>query len=280
MKNILENIVAYKKEEIRKRKSESPARLLEKQPFFSREIYSMSAFISDPARTGIIAEFKKKSPSKGDINPDANVETVTSAYTRYGASMISVLTDGPSFGGSTEDLVRARFNEIPILRKEFILDPYQLVESRAMGADAVLLIAACLTATDTRRLATVARELNLEVLLEIHDEAELGHICDEVDVVGINNRDLKSFSVDIDRSIRLAEKLPVQKIRIAESGIRDPETIIKLKAAGFNGFLIGEQFMRSPDPSIAFASFIDQLKSNLNESESLRNDATRSDKEA
>jgi len=280
MKNILEQIVSYKREEIRNRKAVSPVHLLEKLPEFNRKILSMKDYLLDPDKTGIIAEFKKKSPSKGIINAEASIESVTAAYCRYGASMISVLTDEPSFGGSSNDLQCARFNALPILRKDFILDPYQLTESRAMGADAILLIAACLKPAETKALATAARQLGLEVLLEIHGESELAHLCEEVDVVGINNRDLKTFSVDVDRSIRLAERLPVDKLRIAESGIRDIDTILQLKTAGFNGFLIGEQFMKAPDPAIAFASFIDQLKMKLNESKSLRNDATRSGKEA
>jgi indole-3-glycerol phosphate synthase len=258
--NILEEIVAYKKEEIKKRKKESPAQNFEKEPGFAREIYSMKKFLLDPDKTGIIAEFKRKSPSKGIINDSAAVEIVTKAYTHHGASMISILTDGPSFGGSSEDLLNARFNKLPILRKDFILDPYQLAESRAMGADVVLLIAACLQPAETWRLAATAKTLGLEVLLEIHEKKEITHVCEEVDVVGINNRDLKTFSVDIDRSIRLAERLPSNKLRVAESGIRDVDTLLRMKSAGFHGFLIGEQFMKTPDPAIAFASFIDQLK--------------------
>jgi indole-3-glycerol phosphate synthase len=280
MKNILERIVSYKKVEIKERKKESPVSFLERQPEFSREILSMKKFIADPERSGIIAEFKRKSPSKGIINIAATVESVTAGYAFYGASMISVLTDEPSFGGSAEDLKRARFNVLPILRKDFIVDSYQLIESRAMGADVILLIAACLEPAETRRLAAAAHQLGLEVLLEIHEERELDHFCDDVDVVGINNRDLKTFHVDIDRSIRLAESLPPDKLRIAESGIHNIKILLHMKDAGFNGFLIGEQFMKAPDPAIAFASFIDQLNMNLYESKSLRNDATRSDKEA
>jgi indole-3-glycerol phosphate synthase len=279
MENILDKIVSYKKEEIEFRKSELPVHLLEKQDGFNREIFSMKKFLVDPEKNGIIAEFKKKSPSKGIINNTASVEYVSAAYAQHGASMISILTDNPSFGGSTNDLKRARFNNLPILRKDFILDPYQIVESRAMGADVVLLIAACLQPGETRSLANRAHELGLEVLLEIHEESELEHLCDEVDVVGINNRDLKTFTVDINHSIRLAERLPSKILRIAESGIRDMETVIQLRGAGFNGFLIGEQFMKTPDPAIAFASFVDQLKNKLYESKSLRNDATRSGKE-
>ena len=245
MKNILERIVSYKKVEIKKRKKQSPVSFLERQPEFSREILSMKKFIADPERSGIIAEFKRKSPSKGIINIAATVESVTAAYAFYGASMISVLTDEPSFGGSAEDLKRARFNVLPILRKDFIVDSYQLIESRAMGADVILLIAACLEPAETRRLAAEAHHLGLEVLLEIHEERELDHFCDDVDVVGINNRDLKTFHVDIDRSIRLAELLPPDKLRIAESGIQNIKILLHMKDAGFNGFLIGEQFMLS-----------------------------------
>jgi|SRR5450755_4381265 indole-3-glycerol phosphate synthase len=273
LQNILEEIVSYKREEIKKRKAEIPVALLEKQADYHREIFSMKKFLTDSHGTGIIAEFKKRSPSKGIINDRSAVEDVTAAYAAHGASMISVLTDGPSFGGSSEDLRKARFNNLPILRKDFMLDPYQLAESRAMGADAILLIAACLRPEDTKSLAMTAHRLGLETLLEIHDEKELDHMCDDIDVVGINNRDLKSFSVDIDRSIRLAERLPLNKIRVAESGIRDVKTLLHLRAAGFHGFLIGEQFMKAPDPAIAFAAFIDQLKKNLYESKGLRNDA-------
>jgi indole-3-glycerol phosphate synthase len=258
--NILESIVSYKKEEIEKRKKKSPMHLLEKQDGFDRKVFSLKKFISDPERNGIIAEFKKKSPSKGIINESAAVEEVTSAYARFGASAISILTDTFSFGGSTDDLRRSRFNNLPILRKDFILDPYQLVESRAMGADVILLIAACLQPSETRSLALKAHELGLEVLLEIHDDNELDHLNEFVDVVGINNRDLKTFTVDVDNSVRLSDRLPHDKLRIAESGIRDIETILFLKAAGFDGFLIGEQFMKTSDPAFAFASFVEQLK--------------------
>ncbi len=280
MQNILENIISYKKKEIELRKRESPILSLEKQGGFDREIFSMKKFIMDPERNGIIAEYKKKSPSKGIINDTSTVEEVTAAYTQFGASMISVLTDSPSFGGSTDDLKRARFNDLPILRKDFIIDTYQIIESRAIGADVILLIAACLKPSETRCLAQSAHQQGLEVLLEIHDENELEHLCEEVDVVGINNRDLKTFAVDIDRSIRIAELLPRHLIRIAESGIQNIEIILRLKKAGFSGFLIGEQFMKASDPAIAFASFVDQLNKKLYESESLRNDAARSGKEA
>ena len=278
--NILEKIVSYKKEEVRKKKTDLPVLLLEKLPGFEREILSMQKFLRDPGKTGIIAEFKRKSPSKGIINGVATVEDVTAAYAGHGASAISVLTDTPSFGGSSDDLIGARFNALPILRKDFMVDVYQIIESRALGADSILLIAACLRPDETKSLAAMAHQLGLEVLLEIYEESELDHLCDDVDIVGINNRDLKTFTVDIDRSIRMAQRLPPGKLRIAESGIRDVDTLLHMKSAGFDGFLIGEQFMCAPDPAIAFASFTDQLKTKLYESKSLRYDATRSDKEA
>ncbi|MFI5124360.1 MAG: indole-3-glycerol phosphate synthase TrpC [Chitinophagales bacterium] len=278
--NILEKIIAYKREEVRQRRQETPVAVLERSPFFTREVFSLKKFLADPAGTGIIAEFKRRSPSKGIIHPTASVEAVTAGYARYGAAAISVLTDAPSFGGSTEDLIRARVNPLPLLRKDFTIDEYQIAEARAMGADAILLIAACLTPAETRKLASFAKSLGLEILLEIHQESELDHDGDDVDVVGINNRDLKTFTVDINRSIALAQRLPEHKMLVAESGIRDVETICALKSAGFNGFLIGEQFMKEPDPAIAFASFVDHLKRKLHESKSLRHDAARSGKKA
>ena len=214
----------------------------------------------DETKTGIIAEFKRKSPSKGIINDKAGVEEVTKAYTSFGASCLSVLTDEHFFGGSTQDLISARVNQVPILRKDFIIDEYQVVEARAMGADVILLIAACLSPARVKALAVFAKALELEVLLEIHNEEELQHICDETGIVGVNNRDLKTFTVDINRSVELSKKIPADKIKIAESGIHDVETIDIFKKAGFKGFLIGENFMKQPDPMIAFADFVNQLK--------------------
>lgn len=275
MQNILEHIIEYKREEVRQHKKDMPVKELEKSRLFSRTVFSLKKSLRDASRTGIIAEFKRRSPSKGVINAGASVERVTAAYAQYGASAISVLTDTISFGGSPEDLMRARINPLPVLRKDFIIDEYQILEARAMGADAILLIAACLRPEETKRLAGFAATAGLEVLLEIHQESELEHLCDAVDVIGINNRDLRTFEVDINRSIELANKLPAGRVVIAESGIHDVETICRLKSAGFNGFLIGEQFMKEPDPAVAFASFVDQLKRKLHESKSLRHDAAR-----
>jgi indole-3-glycerol phosphate synthase len=259
--NILETIIKHKWNEVAKRKLEVPVHELQKSLFFSRPTLSLSKSLLLPASTGIIAEFKRRSPSKGNINADADVVSVTNAYAENGAAALSVLTDNNFFGGSDEDLKKARINNIPILRKDFIVDEYQIVEARSIGADVILLIAACLTPAEVRRLASFARSLQLEVLLEIHNEQELEHICDECEVVGVNNRDLKKFVVDVNRSIELAAKIPSGKVKISESGITDTDTIQQLRLAGFKGFLIGENFMKHPDPAIAFAAFVKHLKS-------------------
>jgi indole-3-glycerol phosphate synthase len=176
-------------------------------------------------------------------------------YTAFGASGISVLTDHDFFGGSLDDLVAARDNEVPLLRKDFMIDEYQLIEAKALGADVILLIAACLSPKEVKQLATEAKKLGLEVLLELHGEAELEHICDEVDLVGVNNRNLKNFEVDLQHSVRMAEKIGDGFIKIAESGINDVNNIRFLKQHGFEGFLIGEYFMKQEDPGKAFKEF-------------------------
>lgn len=258
--NILDAIIEHKKEEVARNKHLLSADQLRQEPDFDRAVFSLKQFLLDETKTGIIAEFKRKSPSKGMINDQADVVQVTTAYTNHGASCLSVLTDSKFFGGFADDLRKARANEIPILRKDFIIDEYQIIEARAMGADVILLIAACLTPDRVQELAFFAKSLQLEVLLEIHNEDELQHICDETDLVGVNNRDLKTFSVDINRSIELSRQIPAGKIKIAESGIDNIDTIFTFKNAGFKGFLIGENFMKQPDPTIAFAEFVKQLK--------------------
>ena len=258
--NILERIIAHKELEVAKRKLELPVSVLEQSPFFHRNTLSLAQNILDKTKSGIIAEFKRRSPSKGNINENANVENITRAYTERGASGLSVLTDSEFFGALNGDFDSARINKIPILRKDFMIDEYQVAEAKAMGADVILLIAACLTPARVKQLANFARSLDLEVLLELHGEDEMDHICDEVTMVGINNRDLKTFTVDIRRSIAMADQLKDHKILIAESGINDVETIILLQQNGFSGFLIGEHFMKQPDPTIAFVHFVQQLK--------------------
>jgi indole-3-glycerol phosphate synthase len=257
--NILDTIVAQKRKEVEERKLTTPLHILEQQPYFVRPVFSLTGFLADDTRTGIIAEYKRKSPSKGIINANASVEEVTSAYAQYAAG-ISVLTDTEFFGGTTADLEKARFNNIPILRKDFMIDEYQVYEAKAMGADVILLIAACLNPHEVNELGACAKGLGMEVLLEIHNEEELGHISDMVDMVGVNNRNLKTFEVDIQTSLQLIDHIPAGKPAIAESGISNVDTIVTLRNAGFSGFLIGENFMKEPKPSIAFADFIHQLK--------------------
>lgn len=257
---ILDRIIEHKKGEVIAAKQLQPEAVLQRLPGFSRPTFSLKQFLLDETKTGIIAEFKRQSPSKGIINATADVVAVTGAYTNHGASCLSVLTDQHFFGGSNADLQQARVNPIPILRKDFIIDEYQLLEAKAIGADVILLIAACLSPERVNDLALYAKSLQLEVLLEIHQEEELQHICDATEIVGVNNRDLKTFTVDINRSIELGKKIPADKIKIAESGIHDVETICTFKNAGFKGFLIGENFMKQPDPTIAFAEFVQKLK--------------------
>ena len=257
--NILETIIAKKHIEVASNKAMVSIEELKQSDLFNRPTFSLKHFLLDENKTGIIAEFKRQSPSKGIINGTADVLEVTQAYTMNGASCLSVLTDEHFFGGSDQDLRKARVNNIPILRKDFIIDEYQIVEARSMGADVILLIAACLTPKRVKELAAFAKSIQLEVLLEIHAAEELEHICDETELVGVNNRDLKTFTVDINRSIELSKKIPADKIKIAESGINDIETIRIFRQAGFKGFLIGENFMKQPDPMIAFAIFVQQL---------------------
>ena len=255
--------MAVKQRQVEFEKTDTPVSEWEKRPFFTRQCYSLCSSLLDNNGTGIIAEFKRKSPSKGIINDQALAADVTRAYTRNGASGLSVLTDRAFFGGSSEDLEKARANDIPILRKDFTVDEYQIIQAKAIGADVILLIAACLSPARVKRYAAFAKKTGLEVVLEIHDETELDHICDEIDMVGVNNRDLKTFKVDINTSLQLINKIPTNKIAIAESGISDVETIVTLKQAGFKGFLIGETFMKEADPAIAFADFVRKLKAKV-----------------
>ena len=261
--NILDKIIAHKKVEVAHAKANVSVETLMQTELYKRNTFSLKQFLLDETKTGIIAEFKRQSPSKGIINDKADVVDVTSAYTHYGASCLSVLTDQHFFGGSNDDLIKARINKIPILRKDFIIDEYQVTEAKSIGADVILLIAACLTPERVQELALFAKSLQLEVLLEIHCEEELQHICTATEIVGVNNRDLKTFTVDINRSIALSKKIPAEKIKIAESGINDIETISTFKNAGFKGFLIGEKFMKQPDPTIAFAHFVQQLNATI-----------------
>ncbi len=259
--DILETIVAAKRKEVEKLKPMSSIERFEKDGFFWQvRNRSLVQSLLLPGNTGIIAEFKRKSPSKGWFKTkELEVEPVVAAYNKSAAG-ISVLTDDEFFGGDLDDLIQAKVvTDIPVLRKDFIIDRWQIAEAKAFGADVILLIAACLSVTEVKELATYAKGIGLEVLLEIHNEKELEHICEEVDMVGVNNRNLKTFEVSIENSLNLIGKIPGGKPAIAESGISNVETIKQLREAGFKGFLIGETFMKEEQPGKAFEDFINNL---------------------
>ncbi len=258
--NVLQKIIAHKRLEVAEQQAKTPIAELEKSPLFERPCLSLSAALRKPDMAGIIAEHKRKSPSKGIINGNVTVEEVTTGYVRAGASALSLLTDEQFFGGNNEDLLIARgLNEVPILRKDFTIGEYQILEAKAIGADAILLIAAVLTPAEVRQLSAFARSLGLETLLEIHDHSELGHICDTVDAVGVNNRNLADFTVDVRRSLELAPHIPQEFVKVSESGLSDPTALLELRAAGFQGFLIGERFMKMDRPGEACEDFIHRI---------------------
>jgi indole-3-glycerol phosphate synthase len=257
---ILDVIIANKKKELAAVAKMTTVDDLEKALFFDRDVISLSANLLDKSKTGIIAEFKRKSPSKGVINSEALVTEVTAGYFREGASGASVLTDTKYFGGLTTDLSLARVNKtLPVLRKDFIINEYQVIESKAYGADAILLIAAALSKADILKLAGLAHSLGLEVLFEIHKQKELDLVNQYVNIIGVNNRNLKTFEVNTDTSLEIADKIPSGFIRISESGLSSPEVIKELRIAGYDGFLVGEKFMSSPDPVEAFSEFVKDL---------------------
>ena len=259
---ILEEILASKEKEVAERESLFPRKLLEKSIYFATPTVSLKKYLQRDDRWGIIAEIKRKSPSKGVINERVSVERVSIGYMQAGASALSVLTDGPFFGGSNDDLTTARkFNFCPILRKDFIIDEYQILEAKSIGADAILLIAAALDAKKALQLAEFAHSLELEVLLEVHQEQELKHhLNPHIDVVGINNRDLKTFEVSVQTSKDLVDKIPAEFLKISESGIFEVDTILELKSLGFQGFLIGQNFMEHGRPELKCREFINQLR--------------------
>src|SRR5688572_2830157 len=261
--DILETIIASKRKEIEQYKPLSSIERFRKEGFFWEIANrSLKKSLLAEGSTGIIAEFKRKSPSRGWFKTkELEVEPVVTFYNKNAAG-ISVLTDEEFFGGNLDDLIQTKvISDIPVLRKDFIIDEWQIAEAKAFGADVILLIAACLSPKEVKQLAVFAKTIGLEVLLEIHNEEELGHICDETDMVGVNNRNLKTFEVDINTSLQLIDKIPVDKPAVAESGISNVETIVTLKKAGFKGFLIGETFMKEPDPGNAFSTFVTELKS-------------------
>jgi len=240
---ILQKIINHKKLEISAKKKNISIEKLKDNVFFNRKTLSLKENIK--GKSGIIAEFKRKSPSKGNINLDANLLDTVLKYEKFGASGISILTDNEFFGGSNDDIMNVRNNiKIPILRKDFMIDYYQFYEAKAIGADVVLLIAACLSTNEVQEFTSLAHDLGLEVLLEIHTEEELKHICHNIDFVGINNRNLKNFEVDLSHSVKLKNMIPNNILSVAESGIYNIEDFKFLKEKGFNAFLMGEYFMR------------------------------------
>jgi indole-3-glycerol phosphate synthase len=257
---ILDKITAQKAIEVATAKAEVSIQDLEKSEFFTRKINSLVASLSSENSTGIIAEHKRKSPSKGVINDQLSVEEVTQGYAKAGAAGLSVLTDTGFFGGNKEDLQKSRIANpsMPILRKDFMIDEYQVYEAKAWGADVILLIAACLSPEQIKDLSQKAHELGLEVLLEIHDQEELdGSPLAYVDIVGVNNRNLKNFAENnVNASLTLAEKIPANIIKISESCISEPETIHLLKSVGYQGFLIGETFMKDASPGTKLGEFV------------------------
>ena len=259
--NILDKIVAHKQQEVAERKSLYPVKLLEKSIYFSSDIVSLKKYLLREDKVGIIAEIKRKSPSKGMLHEFVSIEQTSIGYMQGGASALSILTDTEFFGGKNEDLTAARkFNFCPILRKDFTIDEYQIVEAKSIGADAILLIAAALTPEKLEALAKFAKSLGMEVLMEVHNGDELkSHLNQYLDVVGVNNRDLKTFEVSFETSIQLAGQIPDQFVKISESGISDPEAVIKLMSHGFQGFLIGEYFMSHSRPGAACAEFVKQI---------------------
>lgn len=252
--NILDQIVARKKEEITKAKSKISIEQLKNSDFFERKTLSLKESIKNGS--GIIAEFKRKSPSKGIINDKFSPEEIVLSYEKFGASGISILTDQDFFGGNFNDItsVRNKIN-IPILRKDFMVDAYQFYEAKSIGADVVLLIAACLSPAQVSEFTQLAHELHLEVLLEIHTEAELEHYHQNIDLVGINNRNLKDFKVDLQHSVQLKNKLPKGTLSVAESGIYNVEDFKFLREKGFDAFLMGEYFMKNENPGKTFEEF-------------------------
>lgn len=260
--NILDQIIDYKRKEVTDAKSLYPVKFLERSIFFASPTVSLKKYVQREDKTGIIAEFKRKSPSKGMINAYASVERTTIGYMQAGASALSVLTDKHFFGGSNEDLKLVRkFNFCPVLRKDFTIDEYQIIEAKSIGADAILLIAAVLDPERSKELTRFAHSLQLEVLLEVHDEDELKKNLETgVDLVGVNNRNLKTFEVSIETSKRLADLIPDDVVAVSESGITSPETILELRKFGYEGFLVGENFMKHSRPEEEAKIFMDELR--------------------
>jgi indole-3-glycerol phosphate synthase len=258
--NILDNIILDKRREVMLKKSIIPVSQLEASVFFEKQTISLSHNLRN-SNSGIIAEHKRRSPSKAEINYGFTVEEVVKGYETAGACGISVLTDGKYFGGSLDDLLLARATvNIPLLRKEFIVDEYQILEAKAHGADLILLIAAVLSREEIKSLSEFAHGLELEVLLEVHNQEELEKsIMPSLDMIGVNNRNLKTFEVSLDFSKELAGQIPNDFVKVSESGISSIEAITELKPYGYQGFLIGENFMKTDNAGQAAKKFISKI---------------------
>ena len=258
--NILDKIVADKHIEVDFRKGLIPIKQLEKSILFERKTVSLAQKLRE-SNSGIIAEHKRRSPSKSVINQTSSVWDVAKGYEVAGACGMSVLTDGKYFGGSLDDLLTARASaQMPLLRKEFIIDEYQLLEAKAHGADVCLLIAACLTRNEIEHLSKFAKSLGLDVLLEVHNQEELDKaLMPSLDMLGVNNRNLKTFEVSLETSKSLSTQIPNEFVKVSESGISSIEAIKDLKQYGYEGFLIGENFMKTEDPAKSAIEFIKQL---------------------
>jgi len=266
--NILEKIIVDKRKEVQEAKDYTTVKRLEQSLFFESSTVSLSKYLKRNDKIGIIAEIKRTSPSTKTLHKEIDVEKLSIAYMQSGASALSILTDQKYFEGSIQDLQIARkFNFCPILRKDFIIDEYQVIQSKSIGADCILLIAACLDPSTTSSLAALAKKLGLEVLLEVHNKEEVSsHLNEHIDIIGVNNRDLKTFNTDIQKSLDLLEFLPQQLCKISESGISTSHDISILKKAGYDGFLIGGHFMKSGDPAQICKELIDDYKSIAHES--------------
>ncbi len=259
--NILSKIVKDKRKEIDLKKSLIPIKQLEASVLFQRETFSLAKALRNSS-TGIIAEHKRRSPSKSTINQNTNVGQVAKGYKNAGVCGMSILTDIKYFGGSLEDLLLARACvNIPLLRKEFIISEYQILEAKAYGADAILLIAAILSKEEIKLFSELAKSLHLDVLLEVHNEDELHKsIMPSLDMLGVNNRNLKTFEVSLETSKSLSKIIPDDFVRVSESGISNIEAIQDLKKYGYQGFLIGENFMKTDNPGLSATEFIKKLK--------------------
>ena len=259
--NILNKIVANKKVEVIQKKKLFPISFLETSPLFNRQCNSLVKKIKIDD-FGIIAEFKRRSPSKREINSSLSVTNVAKEYEDSGVSGMSVLTDGKYFSGSLEDLILSRsVSGLPLLRKDFIIDEYQIIEAKANGADVILLIAAILSRNEIQNFSSLANNFGLEVLLEVHNLEEIEKsIMPTINLFGVNNRDLKTFEVSLETSRNLAEKIPDQFLKVSESGISDPNSIKELIEFGYEGFLIGENFMKSNHPGDTAKDFIKKIK--------------------